>query len=48
MYLLILVGAWILISLSQVTRLGSKVLKLKVSSFVTIAIKTELDNQLIF
>jgi hypothetical protein len=48
MYLLILVGSWILISLGQVVRLGSKVAKLKVPSFVVIAIKTQLDNQLIF
>jgi hypothetical protein len=48
MYLLILVGFWILISLSQVARLGSKVYKLKVPSFVGIAIRTQLDNQLIF
>jgi hypothetical protein len=48
MYLLILVGSWILISLGQVVRLGSKVSKLKVPSFVAIAIRTQSDNQLIF
>lgn len=48
MYLLILVGSWILISLGQVVRLGYKVSKLEVWSFVAITIITQSDNQLIF
>jgi hypothetical protein len=44
MYLLILVVSWILISLGQFVRLGSKVSKLKVQSFVAIALK---PNQII-
>ncbi len=48
MYLLILAGSWILISLGQVVRLGYKVSKLEVRSFVAITIITISDNQLIF